>query len=104
MKDIRICTTDVERYQTPEAQAAPEVNLIANTISPNEAKEGWTLLWDGKTTDGWRGAKLSTFPAKGWKIEDGILKVMKSGGAESRLCAMENMWELEWLPKLTIMD
>ena len=82
-KDIRICTTDVERYQTPEAQAAPEVNLIANTISPNEAKEGWTLLWDGKTTDGWRGAKLSTFPAKGWKIEDGILKVMKSGGAES---------------------
>ena len=22
-------------------------------------------------------------PAKGWKIEDGILKVMKSGGAES---------------------
>ena len=82
-KDIRICTTDVERYQTPEAQAAPEVNLIANTISPNEVKEGWTLLWDGKTTDGWRGAKLSTFPAKGWKIEDGILKVMKSGGAES---------------------
>lgn len=29
------------------------------------------------------GAKLSTFPAKGWKIENGILKVMKSGGAES---------------------
>ena len=23
------------------------------------------------------------FPAKGWKIENGILKVMKSGGAES---------------------
>ena len=82
-KDIRICTTDVERYQTPEAQAAPEVNLIANTISPSETKDGWALLWDGKTTDGWRGAKLSTFPAKGWKIEDGILKVMKSGGAES---------------------
>ena len=40
-------------------------------------------IMDGKTTDGWRGAKLSTFPAKGWKIEDGILKVMKSGGAES---------------------
>ena len=82
-KDIRICTTDVERYQTPKAQAAPEVNLIANTISPNEAQDGWALLWDGKTTEGWKGAKLSTFPAKGWKIENGILKVMKSGGAES---------------------
>ena len=56
------------------------MNLIANTISPSETKDGWALLWDGKTTDGWRGAKLSTFPAKGWKIEDGILKVMKSGG------------------------
>lgn len=82
-KNIRICTTDVERYQSPESQAAPEVNLIANTISPYEAKNGWALLWDGKTSEGWRGAKLATFPAKGWKMENGILKVIKSGGAES---------------------
>lgn len=53
-KDIRICTTDVERYQTPEAQAAPEVNLIANTISPSEAKKAGLyygmvrLLTDGE--------------------------------------------------------
>ena len=82
-KNIRICTTDVERYQTPETQEAPERNIIANTISPREAKDGWALLWDGKTNNGWRGAKLDAFPKKGWKIEDGILKVMKSGGAES---------------------
>lgn len=80
-KNIRICTTDVERYQT--ARKAPEINVIPNTISPSEAKEGWTLLWDGKTTEGWRGAKLKSFPEHGWKMEDGILKVMKSGGAES---------------------
>lgn len=82
-KNIRICTTDVKSYVTPESKVAPEVNLIANTISPAEAEEGWTLLWDGKTSNGWRGAKLSTFPAKGWKMENGILKVIKSGGAES---------------------
>lgn len=59
------------------------MNVIPNTISPEEAKEGWTLLWDGKSPEGWRGAKLNEFPANGWKMEDGILKVMKSGGAES---------------------
>lgn len=80
-KDIRICTTDVERYLT--ARKAPEVNAIANTLSPTEQKEGWKLLWDGKSSEGWRGARLDHFPKKGWKMEDGILKVLKSGGAEA---------------------
>jgi len=82
-KNIRICTTDVEKYMTPETNEAPEVNVIPNTISPREAKAGWKLLWDGTTTEGWRGAKLNAFPANGWTVEDGILKVMKSGGGES---------------------
>ncbi len=54
-----------------------------NTLSETEQREGWRLLWDGKTTEGWRGAKSSTFPKKGWKIEDGILKVEAAKGAES---------------------
>lgn len=61
------------------------VNLSAqdNTLTQQEVREGWKLLWDGKTTNGWRGAKLDAFPTKGWVIEKGILKVMKSGGGES---------------------
>lgn len=82
-KDIRICTTDVEKYKTSDANDAPQVNCIVNTISPKEAKEGWALLWDGKTTNGWRGAKISNFPEIGWVIDNGILKVLKSGGGES---------------------
>lgn len=83
-KDIRICTENVPEYCTPESPETPQVNLIDNTISPREASEGWTLLWDGRTSDGWRGAKLDSFPAKGWKIEDGILKVEKGNGGESQ--------------------
>lgn len=82
-KNLRICTTDVEKYMTPESNEAPEVNVIPNTISPREAKAGWKLLWDGSTAEGWRGAKLDAFPAKGWTIEDGILKVLKNDGGES---------------------
>lgn len=54
-----------------------------NTLSKAEKAAGWKLLWDGKSTKGWRGAKLETFPAKGWTIKEGILTVLPSGGAES---------------------
>ena len=40
-----------------------------NVLTEQEVREGWKLLWDGKTTEGWRGAKLAGFPAKGWRIE-----------------------------------
>lgn len=54
-----------------------------NVLTEQEQREGWSLLWDGKTSQGWRGAKLNTFPEKGWTIEDGVLKVMPSDGGES---------------------
>ena len=63
---------------TPEGETAAD-----NTLTKSEIKDGWVLLWDGKTTDGWRGAKLDEFPEKGWTIEDGVLKVLSSAGLES---------------------
>ncbi|MBQ8098539.1 MAG: DUF1080 domain-containing protein [Bacteroidaceae bacterium] len=76
-------------------EAAPEVNVeeeavsgairgdVDNQLSEAEQVRGWQLLWDGQTTEGWRGAKIETFPERGWFIEDGILKVEANGGAES---------------------
>ena len=50
-----------------------------NTLSEAEQKEGWTLLFDGRTTSGWRGFKQQTMP-DGWKVLDGALtRVGKAG-------------------------
>ena len=54
-----------------------------NTLTPAEKKAGWQLLFDGKTTKGWRGAHKDAFPGQGWKIENGELIVLQSNGAES---------------------
>ena len=50
-----------------------------NTLSAAEKKAGWRLLFDGKTTTGWRGYKMDRMPS-GWKVIDGAL-VRVSGGA-----------------------
>ena len=54
-----------------------------NQLTKKEAKAGWQLLFDGKTTAGWKGAFRPDFPAAGWKIADGLLMVEPSGGGES---------------------
>ncbi len=80
-RNIRILTADPGKYM--KKATAPEVSYLLNELTPLQKAEGWKLLWDGKTTAGWRGAKLDGFPEKGWKIKDGILMVEASGGAES---------------------
>jgi hypothetical protein len=55
----------------------------ANHLSDQEKAEGWKLLFDGKSTDGWRSFKKADFPAKGWIIEDDCLKhVAGAGGGD----------------------
>jgi len=56
----------------------------ANSLSAKEIAGGWCLLWDGRTSDGWRGAKLKEFPKTGWKMAGGELVVQAGSGAESR--------------------
>jgi hypothetical protein len=82
-KNIMIITKDVGKYITPYEPVIAQKSFLTNKLSEREIKEGWKLLWDGKTTNGWRGAKLTAFPQNGWVIKDGILSTLESGGGES---------------------
>ena len=44
-----------------------------NTLTPEEVRAGWILLWDGESTFGWE-------PQGGaeWKAADGLLKASSS--------------------------
>ena len=83
-RKVRILTSDLARYASPSTPAIEQQSYLSNRLTEVERRNGWMLLWDGKTTRGWRGAKLKTFPPKGWSIKDGILTVEKSAGYESR--------------------
>ncbi len=54
---------------------APTNGAEPNTLTETEKSEGWKMLWDGKTTEGWRSMDSEDWPSKGWKIEDGVLRI-----------------------------
>ncbi|MGD8782437.1 MAG: DUF1080 domain-containing protein [Ignavibacteria bacterium] len=83
-RNIKIMTDNLEKEKSQSNYDIPQISYLNNQLTEREKKEGWKLLWDGKTTAGWRGAKLKSFPPKGWQIKDGILTVLDSGGYESR--------------------
>ena len=82
-RNIRIRTDNPAAIRTPDRGETPQFNYIVNTVSAREAKDGWRLLWDGRTTAGWRGAKLTTFPAQGWEMKDGVWSVLETEGREA---------------------
>jgi hypothetical protein len=80
-KNIRVKTSGLK--STPFPPGIFVVNYIPNTLTTYEKNNGWKLLFDGKTSNGWVGAYKTTFPAKGWTIKDGIISVLAAQGKES---------------------
>jgi hypothetical protein len=80
-KNINIKTTDLK--PEPFDKNVYVVNYTPNSLTNEEKSNGWKLLFDGKTTNGWKSAKGSTFPEKGWEVKDGILSVLAAQGTEA---------------------
>jgi len=62
-----------------------EIDKIAapNTLTDKEKKNGWQLLFDGKTTAGWHGYNMKIFPDC-WAIEDESLTMNSKGSQEDQ--------------------
>ena len=70
------CETDME----PAGSApAPETAAAPNTLTEAEIADGWVLLFDGTSFDGWRGYRQEGIPAEHWTIENGSIHKIASG-------------------------
>jgi len=57
--------------------AAQGTRQALNTLTPREKKEGWELLFDGRSMDKWRNYGKDTLV--GWKVEDGDMVALGKG-------------------------
>jgi hypothetical protein len=65
-------------------------------VSAEERAAGWRLLFDGRTTAGWRGFRLDSMPG-GWQAVDGALTRVGRGGDIITREAFRNFeLALEW--------
>ena len=63
----------------PATQSAHAAHAADNTLTAAEKAAGWKLLFDGKTTNGWRGYQKKDPPA-GWTVVNGELTRTGEGG------------------------
>jgi hypothetical protein len=56
-----------------------EAQIGVNTLTDEELADGWRLLFDGRSLDGWRGYNNREIGA-GWTVEDGTLTRVGPGG------------------------
>jgi hypothetical protein len=70
-----------------------------NALTPAEVREGWQLLFDGKTTTGWHSFRKESFPEKGWEVRNGTLELVggsKAGDIVSKQTFSEFDLTWEW--------
>ena len=61
------CTSSTKKEKKADGEETTEEVVAApNTLTDQEKKEGWILMFDGETTNGWREYDNEVFPDTGW--------------------------------------
>src|SRR5690625_557706 len=63
-----------------------------NTLSEAEEREGWKLLFDGESLDGWRDYQGETVEGP-WKVVDGTLEAQGEGADEYGYLSTTDQYE-----------
>ena len=74
-----LCACSSSGAPRPTAPAPVAASAATNTLTSAERVAGWRLLFDGRTTDGWRGFRKTSIPSA-WKVVDGALTRTGEGG------------------------
>ena len=77
------CAQQAKKQNEQQTESEQVTEVKPNNLTQAEIEDGWVLLFDGETPDGWRGYHKESFPEKGWVIEDGTLHVLGSGKGEA---------------------
>ena len=87
----------------PLAGTALAALALIAPASASAAADDWKVLFDGKSTDAWRGYSRDTFPTGCWVIEGDTLKTVSGGKQPCDLVTREPYrdFELELEYKLT---
>ena len=68
-----------------------------NKLTAAEKKDGWKLLFDGKSLKGWRSYGKPDGPKQGWEVEGGVLKCVANGhGGDIVSTEQFTDFDLEW--------
>ena len=76
--------TDTEKTTTTDSSTVKTDSSMTNSLTESQKADGWTLLFDGQTTNGWHG--YGGKPAgSAWKVVDGALTLDTSAKVNGKI-------------------
>ena len=76
---LLLATSGCTESEGAEGAAMADTTAAPNTLTEAEKADGWVLLFDGESLDGWTGLGRDSIPAGHWTVEDGAIHKIASG-------------------------